>query len=81
MSDENIYLKRIKIAQSAVMDIRSKIKTPRSINEMVEMEKYAITYGAYGLLDYVKTGKVNRIMAPTIRDAVKKMIIKETEGP
>jgi len=63
--------KRIEIAREAILQVR-KYKiffSPRSIPETA--------YGCVGVLDFVKTGDSDKILAPEIKKAVQKLLKKK----
>ena len=68
---------RIKIAREAVMSIRHDKRywsTPKIALSRKFNNKWPITYGFYGLLDYIELGDPKKIMDSTIRNAVEKII-------
>ena len=82
------HLKRIEISKKAIMELRTQKKpvlSRRSSGESSRpdnlwgLEEHPLTYGAYGLLEYIKTGDVEKIMDRTIRRAVIEIIEKEEE--
>jgi len=77
---------RIEIAKKAIMFIRKKKGTKSWFNS----KEYPLTYGCFGLLEYVKHGKPKMILDMTLQNTVEAIIadkmyilgdiIEEAEG-
>ena len=67
--------KRIHIATDAIGAIRRDER-----NWPKPKYKYPLTYGCYGLLDYIKTGKPEKIIDSIIRNAVEKIIALQSSS-
>jgi len=78
-----IIEERIKIAKDAIMVIRRDKRywpTPKLALSRHFKNKWPITYGCYGLLDYIEFGDPKKIMDPTIRNAIEKTIALQTSS-
>jgi len=64
---------RIKVVRKAIMTIRENKR-----NWPEPKEKWALTYGFYGLLDYIELGDPGMILDQTLRRAVQTASKEET---
>lgn len=75
-----MYIKeRTKIAREAITVLRKDTRHwPDSPG--FDLSTYPLSYGFYGLLDYIELGNPKKIMDPTLRRFVQTIIMKNTEG-
>jgi hypothetical protein len=77
--DAKEKIDRVRIAQRAIMLYRSKEVTPKKA-AWGRGDKFPLTYGCYGLLDWVNTGDLEAIMERTLRVYVARILIMENKG-
>ena len=72
MSKKNPYLERIALAQQALRAVRDKTPAGKRSTITTTPKEWAI--GAHGLLDFIATGDVNRVLLTPLREELRNLI-------